>query len=247
MFFGRRRTEAAAGPGAASSLDVREGHLPCSERGCVKQTGIPCEYVDRRQRGCETAWCPEHQTPIHGRNYCRRHAGVIRAVGSDPEHLTHLPDIDNRAPSLANWVGKDLDADIKEMLLNCGRGENLIVSKLVPTGTPRDRTWARHWKLVSFNTIDHQVSVTVNENDDTMVHIWADGVIVARGIPPWITARKEGRQLDPAEDSRLRNSYYSGFMNAIRVACGLQARRDGGSALPGVSAVDRFGRYSAQP
>ena len=44
-----------------------------------------------------------------GKFYCRRHAGVLRAVGAEVTPQGGLPDIDNRAPSLVSWIARDLD------------------------------------------------------------------------------------------------------------------------------------------
>src|SRR5579863_1437905 len=74
----------------------------CSYQGCPAAAIAPCSYVDRRQRPCPTAWCSDHQHIAFGASYCRRHAGIIEAVGMDHAHVP-LPDLDNRAPSLANW------------------------------------------------------------------------------------------------------------------------------------------------
>src|SRR5438105_7619744 len=94
------------------------GELPCTERGCTAVTGLECEYVDRRSRRCRTAWCPVHRLVVRDRVYCRRHAGVVEAVPTGVlDAQTPLPDLDNRAPSLVNWVTNEVDGEVRRLLI----------------------------------------------------------------------------------------------------------------------------------
>ena len=95
---------------------VTEGDLPCRARGCANHNGVLCHYIDRRGRRCDTAWCPNHWATVGGIVYCRRHAGTIAAIGYF-DHPAGMPDVDNRAPSLVNWVARDLDAFVAATLV----------------------------------------------------------------------------------------------------------------------------------
>jgi hypothetical protein len=56
--------------------------VACKVAGCASDNARPCAYRDGRGRGCRTVCCPDHGTSTEGKFYCRRHAGVIRAVGA---------------------------------------------------------------------------------------------------------------------------------------------------------------------
>src|ERR1035437_10802886 len=84
------------------------GSLPCHDHGCLHETAVPCAYTDRRGRACPTAWCPDHYAVVSGVPYCRRHAGVVRALAAQPDELRLWPDVSNRAASLCEWIVTDL-------------------------------------------------------------------------------------------------------------------------------------------
>jgi hypothetical protein len=92
---------------AAAAPDPPPGDLPCAATGCAETTGVRCAYVDRRERGCATAWCPAHRELAGGHVYCRRHAVLIRAIAAGAG-VPWLPDVDSRAPSLVEWLANDL-------------------------------------------------------------------------------------------------------------------------------------------
>lgn len=190
------------------SLAFRRGSLPCSEPACSSQTAVQCQYVDRRQRECTSAWCREHQTLAHGGIYCRRHAGIINALGPNHANMT-LPDIDNRAPSLANWVSRDLDTPIRDLLEQEFPGHDMTVTTVVSGGSPRERTWGRSWKLISWNGVDFSINVHVPEADDCLVRVIYDGRLIAELTPPWIEARRHGVTPDPQTDAEARRRFYA--------------------------------------
>src|SRR5579864_7291167 len=101
----------------AAELAARLGDLPCNEVGCTAQTGIACEYVDRRDRACRTAWCPAHRMVVDERIYCRRHAGVVSSLPTDAAQSMPLPDLENRAPSLVGWMSRQIDAEVWRIML----------------------------------------------------------------------------------------------------------------------------------
>src|SRR5258708_23995145 len=101
--LGRRVTQAKSPPPPT-------GSLPCHDRGCGRSNAVPCAYKDRRRRACDTAWCPDHYAVVGGVPYCRRHAGVVRALAAQPPELRLNPDVGNRAASLCEWIGNDLAA-----------------------------------------------------------------------------------------------------------------------------------------
>jgi hypothetical protein len=214
--FGRRsRATTVAAPTAAPVL----GDLLCSEKGCGESTGIPCAYVDRRGRQCTTAWCPEHRVEVEGRAYCRRHAGVTRALeGSD---TPTAPDISSRAASLAAWIASDLHARVVALLEQASEpGEQLRVQppRLVFVGRQRVRAWEHAWKLARHTGLGHWVAVQVPEERDEQVEVIVDGNSAHSSVPPWIAARRDGRSVSPEEDAQARERYYDGIVSAIEAA-----------------------------
>src|SRR5438132_712259 len=98
-------------------MDSQSAH-PCTRMGCTNGDTVQCEYVDRRSRQCRTAWCPRHRVTVENRVYCRRHAGVVSSLPAADSSLTApLPDLDNRAPSLAGWMARELDQGVWDILL----------------------------------------------------------------------------------------------------------------------------------
>lgn len=194
-------------PPPPPTLIRRRGTLPCSDPDCSSMEAVQCSYVDRRQRACDSAWCRMHQQMAFGTIYCRRHAGIIRALGADWMNFA-LPDLDNRAPSLANWVGSDLNDPIRNLLERFFGVRKLNVSSVVNGGTPRERSWGRSWKLISENGVDLAVNVSVPEEDDTLVRVLYEGRVLMEMVPPWIEARRRGMDVDDATDAEARRRFY---------------------------------------
>ncbi len=199
---------------------VAIGELPCTERGCTATTGLECEYVDRRSRRCRTAWCPVHRVVVHDSVYCRRHAGVVRAVPTGLlDAQAPLPDLDNRAPSLVNWVSNEIDAEVRRLLvreLGTAGGE-LIADpvSLVFVGIDRSRAWERTWKLVGHQGTIRKVSLTVEEDADNEVAVKIGPNVVDRVVPPWIGRRNEAAVGSPGDDRRDRDRFNEHLLDAI--------------------------------
>ena len=214
MLFHAPTPGSDAGP---LTLAARRGQLPCSEPGCTSDDGVACSYVDRRQRECASAWCRAHQQIAFNGIYCRRHAGIIQALG--PDHVgMAMPDLENRAPSLANWVGRDLDTPIRTLLETHFPNRPMHVSSVVNGGSLRERTWGRSWKLVSGNGVDLSVNVSVPEADDSVVRVIYDGRVLVELTPPWIEARRHGVTLDAESDGVARRRFYALIIEDLEAA-----------------------------
>jgi hypothetical protein len=207
-------------PELVSPAMVALGELPCTERGCSATTGLECEYIDRRSRRCRTAWCPVHRMVVHDKVYCRRHAGVVRAVPTGVlEQNSPLPDLENRAPSLVNWVSNEIDAAVRSLLMkelgNTG-GAELVVDPvtLVFVGIDRCRGWERAWKLVGYG-VSVRVSLMVEEDADTEVAVKVGLNVVDRLVPPWIGQREAVDAQTPAEDRRRRDRFNEQLVDAM--------------------------------
>jgi hypothetical protein len=199
---------------------MMEGNLPCRERGCPNHNALPCNYVDRRRRRCDTAWCPIHCAVVGGFVYCRRHAGTIAAIGFIDDPLG-LPDLDNRAPSLANWVARDLDGFIAAVMVQSAfPGESFVREPMVKVYNDRvrGRRFERNWKLVDHTGVRLAASVFVYEDDDATVHVKVGSGVIAEGVPPWIERRRQGLQVTDDVDRAQRAMFYSFLQEHIVAA-----------------------------
>lgn len=167
--------------------------IACSTSGCARGGATACAYVDRRSRRCRTVWCAEHRRRVEGRDYCRRHAGVVVALGRQPS--AGLPEVGNRAASLASYLGAALDQRVTDVLgRTAGRGAALVNHpvRLVSTPGARSRRWQRTWNLVDATGIVSRVAIEVDESEDTVVLTSVGSNRIGRGTPPWIEYRGSG-------------------------------------------------------
>ncbi len=195
------------------------GDRACSERGCERHDAATCGYLDRRGRGCATAWCAEHQQLFDGRAFCRRHVGTLRAIGLDAVQGTLAPDLDNRAPSLVNWICNDLDARMRAFLaaqIAAGSGEELGEDRvLLVRAADGARRWERSWKLLDHTGITAKVTVAVEESDDTKVLVRLGGRALASIVPPWIDRRIRRIDVDAETDMAERRVFYDWLFDVV--------------------------------
>jgi hypothetical protein len=213
-----------AGPPTASlpagPRPVR-GTLACSEYACTRNDGAACAYVDRRGHRCPTAWCPDHQLLVDGRAFCRRHARLITAASADEFQMGQaLPDLDNRSPSLADYVGDALEPRVLQLLESlCRPGTNDQVTaeplRVVHPTSGGARRWVRGWKLFDHTGITVQVAVEADESRDPEVCVKVGRSQVGQGVPPWIVRRRQVvPPLPPAEDAAERERFYASLWEA---------------------------------
>jgi len=206
----------------------RDGDQPCTQPGCGSATGLACQYVDRRGRDCRTSWCPQHRLVIDGRVYCRRHAGVVSALPVGyVGHAVPMPDLETRAPSLVSWVAREVDADVRQMLL-AGLGDEraqLVTDPvyLVLIGRDRRRAWERAWKLVDRSGRSLRVSLLVEECADAEVAVRVNAAVVERLAPPWIVQRLHGAQPPPEVDAQRRKDFNRRLLGIIQKGMGREA------------------------
>lgn len=213
--FRRKRSEPPKSPGpAATGID-------CSVPGCPNRDALTCEYRDRRGRFCEVAFCPEHGSVIDGVPYCRRHASTVRAIGPAGTDPNGRPDINDRTPSLVNWISRELDGHIRAQLEAAARpGESVIADDAVrlSRGNDRNLRWERSWRLVENTGLVLRISINVSEENDALVRILVGSEMVADGIPPWIARRRMGEEVDVAIDVAQRKLFYQYLQESIAVA-----------------------------
>src|SRR5450755_4366764 len=127
-------------------VDENSATASCSRASCPNEAAFTCAYVDRRRHACATAWCPNHGVDIKGIHYCPRHASTVIAVGEEAIAAGHLPELENRVPSLVYWVGRDLDSDVPVILatvINERDNESLMVDPVALVAGGGGRTFAR--------------------------------------------------------------------------------------------------------
>jgi hypothetical protein len=210
-----------APPAFVAPPPVLRGTLACSAPGCTNQDGVACAYVDRRGRACPTAWCPDHQIVAGGVVFCRRHA---RQHGAVPEGSfladRGLPDLDNRAPSLVNWIGDALEPSFLALLssmLRPGTSDEVGTEPVHHVRPPDGRTrWDRAWKIFDHTGILTKITVEVEESRDPEVDIRVGRKSIVTAIPPWIARRRRGeRALEDAADEAERSAFYKDIYDAV--------------------------------
>lgn len=197
------------------------GTLPCSEQGCSATTAIMCAYRDRRGHRCAMAFCPDHWATVGGLVYCRRHAGTVTALGPDTE-AGALPELNNRGPSLVNWVADDIGMEVAALLRATARGRETVSSEpsvRVVFDRNRHRHWERSWKLIESTGISLKVSVTVkDDDDDALISVQVDSNVVARGVPPWIAQRRANLPIGDDGDAGQREQFRQFIIGHISTA-----------------------------
>lgn len=185
----------------------------CNAGGCTAGGATTCAYVDRRLRGCGTVWCDRHHERVGGRDYCRRHATVVRALGDDQS--ARYPDVDNRAASLAAYLGEALDGRISAVLRRGAHDDASLINhpvRLVALPGGRDRRWQRSWNLVDATGVINRVAIEVDESDDAVVMTTVGSHRIGRGSPPWV--RRSG---DPAAAPERRTAFVDAIGGAIEM------------------------------
>ncbi|MBV8195583.1 MAG: hypothetical protein JOY80_08650 [Candidatus Dormibacteraeota bacterium] len=170
-----------------------------------------CAYTDGSGDRCATAWCAEHRDSVDRVTYCRRHAGVIRAL--TPALLDDLPALGNRAPSLVIWVARMVDAEVRELTDRATAGR-ASVDRVVPEQRDGACVWVVRWRA-SGSLGSLEVTLEVNESADCVVQLRAGGVTLYSAEPPWITARLQGNPLSDAHLRAARSLFCSEVLNAL--------------------------------
>jgi hypothetical protein len=148
----------------------------------------------------------------------------MAAVLALPDEERELPDIDNRAPSLLEYMARRLHAGAVELLQQEGAqrpGSAITVDSLHATmaGTPRVRGWEHRWRLLDHTGPLSTVGLRVDEERDSVVQVKVDGNVVHTAEPPWIAERGTGSE---EGDSARRELFDRDLMSAM--AEGLQRR-----------------------
>ena len=214
-----RRNRAAQPAPVPSPVTVQSTGVVCKVAGCSNDTAQPCSYRDGRGRACRAVCCLDHGASTDGKFYCRRHAGVLRAVGIQATPQGGLPDVDNRAPSLVNWIARDLDSNVRRLLTGAAKtGESVIADDTVHVARDFNRKarWEQSWRLVDHTGVILKVTIQVLEENDSLVRVHVGSGVIADGVPPWIARRTEDS--DVATDEAQRQRFYQWLDESIFMA-----------------------------
>jgi hypothetical protein len=158
---------------------------------------------------------------IEGVPYCRRHASTVRAIGPLASDPNGRPDVNDRTPSLVNWISRELDGHIRAQLEATAReGESVLVDDAVHLSRDSNRNlrWEKSWRLVENTGLVLKISINVSEENDALVRINVGSEMVADGIPPWIARRRVGEDVDVAIDVAQRQLFYQYLEESIASA-----------------------------
>ena len=211
--FRRKRPEPPTPPPEPVATGV-----DCSVPGCPNSDALTCEYRDRRGHLCRVAFCQEHGAVIEGAPYCRRHASTVRAIGVLAADPNGRPDVNDRTPSLVNWISRELDGHIRTQLeATAKEGESVVADDVVHLSRDANRNlrWERSWRLVENTGLVLKISINVSEENDALVRIIVGSEMVADGIPPWIARRRMGEDVDVAIDVAQRQLFYQYLQESI--------------------------------
>jgi hypothetical protein len=134
-------------------------------------------------------------------------------------HTAPMPDLETRAPSLVSWVAREVDADIRQLLLAELRDDRVrLVTDpvyLAFIGCDRRRAWERAWKLLDHTGPSLRISLLVEECADAEVAVRVNAEIVDRLTPPWIVQRLHGALPPPEVDAQRRKDFNRRLLGII--------------------------------
>jgi len=189
----------------------------CWQGGCSRTDVERCAFVDRYERRCASQWCPEHARTASGGQYCRRHASVVPVLPVRT-HPSAVPELDNRAPSLVNFVAQGIDAPVRALLKpRATAGEAVAVEPVhVAMGT-RSRRWEHAWSLRTTAGHDRlRVALEVDDLRDPEIGLRIGREVVSRSIPPWIGRRLRNERVDEARSAAERADFFAALVGLIR-------------------------------
>jgi hypothetical protein len=156
-----------------------------------------------------------------GSTYFCRHVRTVAAIDTPTGHANDVADVDDRAPSLINWIANDLDTDVRKLLAAAANpGEDVLTDGFVQLTRDKLRRgrWERSWRIVDHTGLVLKVGIYTDEGDDTLVHVRVGDRLVAEGVPPWIASRQEGDESTPAVEISRRQQFYSSLAESIAEA-----------------------------
>ena len=190
----------------------------CSSPSCSVAGALACAYSDSEGHSCLTAWCMEHVVEFHEQPYCVRHANTLAAIGEDAKVM---PALDDRAPSLAHWLGSNLGPDIRYLLDRSRNGitETLFTEPVRTVGTGDQLRWQRRWRLATRAETTLAVGLTIHPQQGPggtpTVALLVNDAEIHSGVPPWIGADQDVRDAHSAEGRMSRRHYLAELLETL--------------------------------
>ena len=225
----RRRPSEPPNVGGVTAERLRlqeELNGPCRHARCPNRAVARCSYIDRRRHACTTAWCSDHLTIVFDLPYCRRHASVAPSL-SNGFFNDMLPAVDSRALSLVNWVGSQLDSDVRRTLAEVAphKHTRVVSGSVRPAymSGGRSQCWIRSWNLIDSAGTLAGVALEVDEDDDCEVGVRIGGQLLGRLRPPWIGLDR-AKPVAPEQDAAARQAFNDAIIRAVEVGLARHVR-----------------------
>ncbi|HXZ98877.1 MAG TPA: hypothetical protein VEK76_00860 [Candidatus Binatia bacterium] len=211
---------ALAGTSGAGGLEEEE-RTACREKGCASTALVQCAYVDGLGRACATRWCNRHSKLVGGSRYCRRHASTVTALGPKADDPRALPEVGHRGASLVSWVYDEGFSTLNPAVQASLRPGEMVFedrSVNVVRGGDGSRRWERGWRIGDRRGGIRKLVLRVDESDDTTVSLVAGDVVLAKGVPPWISKRGLEASIPEEMDLADRQHFYAFLESFVRRA-----------------------------
>ena len=235
--LGRPREQSGLAAVRTSTRRPEPKHFPkgiACGAGCGKTSGFRCGYKDMAGQRC-TYWCPDHSILLNGRMWCERHANSVkwlRARDGSIYEIGPIAAIDDRSPNLVGILVDELNREMITHLTACFKdheGVYIVTDAHVRTASiPKGRiehtpggplilqeaghtAWERGWGVYSHVGYLARVVLRVTATEPPIVHVYANGVLVLRRVPDWITNR--GKGTNNKDDHAL---FRKAVMDAVR-------------------------------
>lgn len=202
--------------------------------GDGRTSGYRCSYRDMTGRRC-VYWCKEHSVFLNGRMWCERHANSIRWLRARDGSIYEVGPtaaIDDRSPNLVGILVDELDEEMRAHLTDVFKGQKgvyIVTDGHVRTASiPKGRVehtpdgprvvhdvamtaWERGWGVYDHAGYQARVVLRVTSTEPPVVHVYANGMLVLRRVPDWITNRGKGNSVE-SDHASFRNA----VMDAVR-------------------------------
>ena len=189
----------------------------CGGRGCERFADRVCDYIDQWGWNCGQAFCDAHGLELAGGSFCHRHAAIYLTVGGDFEPLAcELEDPFRRRPSLAAWVPRELDTDVRNLLCDAAsvaRGAPIRVTETVYAGDSECMVWETCWELDG--PIPLSTSFVLDGFRDPAVLARTGAMVVMREFPEWLRHALYAEGVDEKTEAALRRDLFRRLHNAL--------------------------------
>lgn len=196
---------ATAETSPASTLTWAIGDQFCSARGCSQKTGLACSYIDRRERPCPTAWCPQHRHVTRGAVFCPAHGRLLDGSAYEFREDVRV-DLGNTVPVALAWAVQEIDAEVSMSMLYLAMEwhQALVLDPVhfALMGANRVRSWERAWKVCDNLGPTLRVSVVVEEGRPDVLQARINAHPVAMLPIPWHESHGVGQPPATAAEAR---------------------------------------------